>query len=136
MKRIIFTMAGVIAGVMLAGATDQTARVQYQAKLQFMRQKLTCSQGIVEGLALEKFDLIKTNAAIIRNMNLTNAFLSLKNPFYLQGIADFQARVDELTKAANEKDVDKAAAAYSEVVNSCVACHKQFRRDQVMNGAK
>jgi Cytochrome C' len=135
MKKIILTIVGVIASLTLAGAADEAAQARRQIKQQFMRDKLPCSQAIVEGLVLEKFDLIKTNATIIRNMNLTNAFLILKNPLYLQGIAEFQAKVDALTNAAAEKDLDKAAAAYSEMVNSCVACHKQFRRDQV-NAAK
>jgi len=131
MKRIVIALTGVALSVLLAGAADKKNSPQHEAKQQFMRQKLTCSQGIVEGLALERFDLITTNAAVIRNMNLTNAFLILKNPVYLQGIASFQAKVDELTKAAGDKDVDRAATAYSEMVNSCVACHKLFRRDQV-----
>jgi cytochrome c556 len=131
MKRIVLIILAVIGCIMLAGAADDAAQARRQAKQQFMRDKLTCSQGIVEGLVLERYDLIKTNAAIIRNMNLTNAFLALKNSLYLQDIANFQAKVDALTNAVAEKDLDKATAAYSEMVNSCVACHKQFRRAQV-----
>src|SRR4030095_9035981 len=113
MKKLILTMVCAVASTMLAGDADEAAqaRARYQAKQQFMRQKLGCSQGVVEGLVLERFDLITTNAAIIRSMDLTNTFLMLKNPLYLRNITNFQAKVDDLAKAAAEKDLDKAAAA-------------------------
>jgi hypothetical protein len=96
----------------------------------FMRLKLSYNQGIAEGIVLEKYDLVLTNAASLRNMNLTNAFLALKNPDYLQRIGDFQQKVDGLVAAANEKNLDKSTEAYSQVVSSCVACHKSFRKEQ------
>src|ERR1041384_3216754 len=37
-----------------------------------MRQKLTFAQGILEGLALEKYDLIITNAVQLRDLSQTN----------------------------------------------------------------
>jgi|ERR1051326_7391533 hypothetical protein len=96
----------------------------------FMRQKVTYTQGIVEGLVTEKYGMVVTNATALRNMNLTNAFLALKNPSYVDGMTNFQGKVDELIKAANGKDLERSTDAYSQVVNSCVSCHKTFRREQ------
>ncbi len=101
---------------------------------EFMRQKLSYTQGIVEGLVTEKYELVATNAAALRNMNLTNAFLALKNPSYLGQTTNFQTRVDELIKAAQAKNLEKSTEAYSQVVDSCVACHKLFRREQFVHG--
>ena len=136
MKRIALIILGVLASAIFVQAADDLGRAKHEEKQQFMRQKLGYSQVIMEGLVLEKFDLITTNAAIMRNMNLTNTFLMLKNPLYMQNITNFQANIDSLTKAAKEKNLDKASAAFSEVVNSCVACHQQFRRDQFNNAQK
>jgi hypothetical protein len=96
----------------------------------FMRQKLGYGQGIVEGIVLEKYDIILTNAIFLRNMNLTNVYLALKNPNYLGRIGDFQYKVDGLVAAANEKSLEKSTEAYSQVVSSCVSCHKSFRKEQ------
>jgi hypothetical protein len=98
----------------------------------FMRLKLNYSQGILEGITLEKYDLIVSNATLLRNMSLTNAFLAMKSPDYLNNITHFQSRVDSLIKAAKEKSLENSTEAYSQVVSSCVACHKQFRREQFL----
>lgn len=102
----------------------------------FMRQKLTYSQGILEGLVLEKFDLVATNATLLRNMNLTNAFFVLGNPSYKTEIANFQSSVDNLSKNANNKELWPAYEAYNQVAQQCVHCHQQFRRDQFVRHAQ
>jgi hypothetical protein len=96
----------------------------------FMRQKLNYAQGILEGITLEKYDLVISNAALLRNMNLTNAYLTLHNPYYLENITNFQAKVDGLVKSAKDKNGEGAKDGYSQVVNSCISCHKLFRLDQ------
>ena len=100
----------------------------------FMRHKLTFSQGILEGLTLEKFDLVVTNALMLRDMSITNAFTRLQNPDYEQKLKKFQARVDRLVKAGKEHDLERGFQVYSEVIESCVACHKQYRREQFVEG--
>jgi hypothetical protein len=97
---------------------------------EFMRLKLGYSQGILEGITLEKYDLVVSNATLLRNMNLTNAFLALRNPYYLDNMTNFQARVDNLIKAGKDKDLGAATDAYSLTVGACINCHKLFRLDQ------
>jgi len=96
----------------------------------FMRQKLNFTQGILEGLTLEKFDLVATNASMLRDMSITNSFTRLRNPDYEQKLKKFQARVDRLVKAGQEHDLERGFQVYSQVLDSCVACHRQYRRDQ------
>jgi len=40
-----------------------------------MRQKLVYSQGILQGMALEKYDLVSRNALHMRNMSKSNFWL-------------------------------------------------------------
>jgi hypothetical protein len=103
---------------------------------EFMRQKLNYSQGILEGLVLEKYDLIATNAASLRNMNVTNAFLSMGNPAYRSYITSFQTNVDSLVRAAENKNLADATEAYAKVVKNCVQCHQDFRREQFIRRQK
>jgi hypothetical protein len=96
----------------------------------FMRQKLTYAQGILEGVTLEKFDLVLTNAAPLRDMSMTNAFKRLGNPDYLQRITNFQMSVDALSAAAKQANVERTAKAYTKMTESCIECHRYFRREQ------
>ena len=96
----------------------------------FMRQKLVYSQGILEGLALEKYDVVITNATLLRNMNLTNIFTKTADPYYAKSINDFQAKVDVVIRGAQNKQLDGTTEAYTKVVESCVACHRECRFDQ------
>jgi hypothetical protein len=97
----------------------------------FMRQKLSYSQGILEGITLERYELVVSNAVLLRNMNLTNLFLEMGNPYYRSNITSFQLKVDALLTAAKVKNPDSILEAYSEVVGSCTACHKEFRLEQL-----
>ena len=96
----------------------------------FMRQKLVYSQGILEGVTLEKYDLILTNVAPLRDMNSTNAFLLLGNPDYMEKMTNFQKAADALNVAARNKDIDSASKAYVSLTEGCIDCHKLFRREQ------
>jgi len=96
----------------------------------FMRQKLAYSQNIVEGIALEKYDLVVTNATKIWRMTQTNAWLSTKNIIYESKTDKFQKDVAALVDAARTKDTRVMLVAYSKVTADCVSCHQTCRREQ------
>ena len=129
-KRIITnTFAAALMLALLSPVIAQNTRPTQG----FMRQKLTFAIGLLEGVTLEKFDLILTNAAPLRDMSATNAFYYLRNPDYMQRITNFQVSVDALINAAKAKDLDRAIKAHARVVEGCADCHKYFRRDQMKN---
>jgi hypothetical protein len=128
-------LAGIVLVISSASLlSEETPLVRHERAQQFMRQKLAYSQGILEGLVLQKYELIATNAVLLRNMNLTNSFLALKNPTYLEKMANFQAQVDNLAQAGKDQNLERATDSYSQMVDSCVACHKLFRREQFQRG--
>ena len=96
----------------------------------YMRQKLAYSGGILEGLTLEKFDLVTKNAIRMRGMNLTNIFYWQKNPVYMGYITNYQLQIDQLLNASTDKDLPKSTKAYQAVMQSCVECHHYFRTEQ------
>src|SRR6266576_2901810 len=98
----------------------------------FMRQKLNYSQGVLEGLTLEKFDLVVTNAALLRDMNLTNVFSLTRNQDYLARSTNFIRSVDSLISAGKDQNLERATEAYTRVARSCIECHKLFRREQFL----
>jgi hypothetical protein len=124
----------IVAGVAVLIATHGLAQAQKQQRptQPFMRQKLVYAQGILEGVTLEKYDLVITNAARLRDMSQTNAFLQLGNPGYLERMTNFQLSVDRLKAAATEQSLQRSAEAYSQVTANCIECHRYFRREQVI----
>jgi len=121
-----------VAGLMmtlLVSATDQDDPRKLAMRA-FMRQKLVYSQGVMEGLALEKFDLISKNALLMKNMTQTNIWLSVKQADYMQHTQKFQRNLDALFSAANDKNLDASTRAYLSVTRDCVACHRHLRLEQ------
>ena len=96
----------------------------------YMRQKLAYSQGVLEGLTLENFELVTKNGIRIRNMKLTNALYGVKNPLYMKHLTNYQHSVDRLLDASTDKNLDRATQAYQGVIQSCIECHRDYRTDQ------
>jgi hypothetical protein len=128
MKRLM-ALAGIAAMVLALAIAHGQERKERRTQ-PFMREKLVYAQGILEGITLEKFDLVITNATRLRDMSMTNAFLRLGNPDYLRCMTNFQSNVDALKAAAKDAQRDRVFEAYVKVTESCVVCHRVFRREQ------
>jgi hypothetical protein len=97
----------------------------------FMRQKLDFSRGLMEGMVLERFDLIVKNTVQLRKMNQTNVWIQTTNALYIEKMTNYQARLDQLFIVANDRDVEATSLAYGNVVKSCVECHRVVRKEQL-----
>jgi hypothetical protein len=93
----------------------------------FMRQKLTSSQEILEGLAMEDFELIEKGARQLKVMSVAAEFMVLKDPLYAEYADDFRRTVNKMEKAAKEKRIDGATLGYLDTTMNCVECHKYVR---------
>jgi len=93
----------------------------------FMRKKLESSQSVLEGLAVEDFELIAKGAKQLRATSAAAEFMVVNDPIYAQEAADFGKIIDKLAKAAKEKRLDGATLAYVDMTMSCVECHKYVR---------
>ena len=86
-----------------------------RAAKEFMREKLELSQKVLEGLALEDFDLMAAKATRLSAMSKEADWRVFANPDYDQQSILFRRQVDALT------------LAYVRVTMSCVDCHKLVR---------
>jgi uncharacterized Fe-S radical SAM superfamily protein PflX len=120
----------VVVTVLLTFAFAWAAEKERPTK-SFMHKKLVYSQGILEGLTLEKYDLVITNATLLRNMNFTNHFTKMSDPYYAKDIAEFQTKVDLIIKGAKDRLLEGSTEAYMKMLESCVTCHKECRVDQI-----
>lgn len=99
----------------------------------FMRQKLTWSLATLEGITLEKFDLVSKNAIRMRNMTQSNQWFTVRQPDYMRYTTNFYQSIDALYLAAVDKKLDAATEAYVKVSRNCVECHRLVRTEQRKN---
>ena len=100
------------------------------ATQEFMKMKLTYSQGILEGMALEKFDLISKNALRLRDMTASNHWSIMKQPEYTAHTIRYQKDIDAVYMAAVDKNLDGVTEAYTKVARNCVECLRLVRVEQ------
>jgi len=97
----------------------------------FMRKKLAASQSILEGLAVEDFDLIAEGAKQLKATAGAAEFMAFNDPEYVEHADDFRRIINKLAVAAKEKRLDGATLAFLDITMSCVECHKHVRRGAV-----
>ena len=93
----------------------------------FMRAKLGHSQNVLEGLALEDFELIERAAHDLALASQASSWQVLQTEDYARQSDDFRRSCNALRRAAKEKNLDGAALAWMEVTMKCVQCHKYVR---------
>ena len=94
----------------------------------FMRAKLQHSQKVIEGLAVEDFDLIAKHAQELSLLSRAVDWQVLETPEYKQHSMEFRRRAEALAEAAKNKNLDGAALQYLDVTLKCVNCHKYVRK--------
>lgn len=93
----------------------------------FMRAKLAHADQVLEGLAVEDYELIERAAQELSLASLDSNWQVLQTEDYVRQSAEFRRSCDALKKAAQEKNLDGATLAWVEVTLKCVQCHKYVR---------
>lgn len=115
-------------GIARLTAADPSPRPDQVAT--FMRAKLAHSQDVLEGLAVEDFDLIDKGAQQLSLASEDASWQVLQTEDYARQSAEFRRSCDSLRKAAKAKNLDGAALAWMEVTMKCVQCHKYVRDER------
>lgn len=93
----------------------------------FMRKKLVSSQEVIEGLALEDFELIERGAKSLKAMSVAAEFMVTDDPPYREHSDEFRKAIIKMEKAAREKRIDGATLGFLDMTMCCVECHKYVR---------
>ena len=96
----------------------------------FMRAKLAHSQDVLEGLAVEDFELIDRGAQALSLVSQDASWQVLQTEDYARQSAEFRRSCDSLRRAAKDENLDGAALAWMEVTMKCVQCHKYVRDEE------
>jgi cytochrome c556 len=124
-----WTILGVL--VLCAAAMGALAQDEpLKSRAVFMRQKLELSKNVLEGLATENYELIDKNAKLLKRASMAAEWEVKGMPIpneYTAFTAEFQRLCADLTKAAQNKNLDGATLAYVRLTTNCVDCHKYVR---------
>ena len=94
----------------------------------WMKQKLTYAQEMLNGLAVEDFELLTKNALAMQALDKIEFFVRQKPEGYRTQLKTFQFSVNELVRNAEDKNLDGATLAFTQMTISCVNCHKELRK--------
>lgn len=136
MKRISALLLVAAGMALLAlGAADKKPNHNSPAVREFMRQKLVHSQSVLEGIAMEDYDLILVNARKLSAMSQEGAWNVFDGSEYAEQSQIFRRNVEALIKSARLASLDGATLAYVKMTMSCVECHKYVRgKNTAMGG--
>jgi hypothetical protein len=106
----------------------QAAPADADAELRnFMRKKLEASSQILEGLTTDDLQLVKDGARRLREMSTAEKFRVSNDPIYRQFNADFNGVTQQLIKAAEDGNADRAAMKWMDATIGCMDCHRFVR---------
>ncbi len=112
---------------------DEKATFARQGVSKFMRMKLEASQKVLEGLALEEFELIQEGAAKLDEMSAAEKWRVSKDPLYREHSADFQRMAQRLVKNGKDGKLEASALTWIEMTMQCIECHKWSRANLIVN---
>jgi hypothetical protein len=98
---------------------------------ELMQRKLTNSQKILEGIAVNKFDLIEQGADELIQVVKEAEWKVLKTPLYDFYSTDFGRIAKSIKENAQKRNLDAAALAYVDMTLMCVKCHKHVRETRI-----
>ncbi len=116
--------------VTLVIATRGILAQEDSRRKEFMRLKLETAKTLVDGLALENYELLEKSAIALKKLSMGAEWevVSIPKIEYVAFTSDFQRATDELRDRAKAKNIDGAATAYAQLTAACVRCHKEVRK--------
>ena len=122
----VLLLAATLAMVAGMPAAEEPA-VEPDKVAAVMRAKLGHAQNVLEGLAVEDFDLIDRGANDLALASQASSWQVLQTADYARHSDEFRRSCNALRTAAKARNLDGAALAWMEVTMKCIQCHKYVR---------
>jgi hypothetical protein len=91
-----------------------------------MQKKLEYSKNILDGLVSEDYDVIRSNAKALNELGKKKWMENESSEYRTQNQV-FWFTAGSLALAAEQKNIDGATLAYTQMTVSCINCHKLIR---------
>ena len=94
----------------------------------FMREKLTNSQLVLEGLMVEDYDLMQKGAKKMIEMSNATEWQVIEGPIFARQSEEFRSAAKQVIKFAKAKNIDGASLSYLHLTMTCISCHKKVNK--------
>ncbi|HEU5258070.1 MAG TPA: cytochrome c [Vicinamibacterales bacterium] len=122
---VLLTTAALIVAL-LARAEGQTQQTK-----QVMQQKLAQSQQLLGAVVTSNWAALTQRTQALESLTRQPGWQFLETPEYRTYTTAFEKATQALAAAAQQRDQRTAATAYSQLVNSCVECHRYVARARI-----
>ncbi len=123
LKMLIVVTAVALSVLPVAGSRG----TEFEPTDELMRRKLSQSQKVLEGVAVNDFEKIAAGAEELIAISKQAEWQVLKTPRYELYSNEFRRSAETLIKNAKDKNLDAAALTYVDLTLTCVKCHKHVR---------
>lgn len=96
-----------------------------------MRQKLVHAQGILEAVVTSDWTSLETHSRELERLTHDRRWTVLQYPEYATHSAKFVRSIQELHRAAAQRDLDATPKAYVAMTLRCVECHRYLARARI-----
>jgi len=96
-----------------------------------MREKLEHTQKILAAVVTSDWGGLERESGALERLTTDPRWTVLKYPEYARHSAAFLQAVQDLRRAAAQRDLEKTPAAYVAVTLQCVACHRYLARARI-----
>ena len=93
-----------------------------------MRDKLVHAQKILEAVVTSDWVSLETHSRELERLTDDPRWMVLKFPEYARHSAAFIRTIQDLHRAAAQRDLEQAPKAYVAVTLQCVECHRYLAR--------
>jgi hypothetical protein len=97
---------------------------------EIMRQKLEHGQGLLEAVVLGQHVAVERYAYELTLLSEATTWTPLRTPEFLRYASRFRDSADSLMEEAQNENMERVAFAYTELVTTCVQCHRHVRGAQ------
>jgi cytochrome c556 len=125
MKNALFIMTAAL--LLLAIPVMSSHGEDKNALKKLMTKKLENAQKVLEGLAINDYDMVAKHADELIQVSKDVEFRVLKTPQYEANSNDFRRAAETMIQQAKAKNTDGIALAYVNMTLSCVRCHQHVR---------
>jgi hypothetical protein len=94
----------------------------------FMREKLSSSQLVLEGLMVEDYGMMQKGARKMIEMSNATEWQVIEGPVFARQSEEFRSAAQQVIKFSKEKNIDGASLSYLHLTMTCIACHKKVNK--------
>ena len=94
-------------------------------------RELSRAQRILEGVVTSDWASLETNSRELEQLTNDPRWMVLKYPEYARYSTAFVQAVQDLHRAAAQRDLEKTPQAYVAVTLKCVECHRYLARERL-----